>query len=249
MEYISTLAQPAYVFPLLIVLLSAFVQAVTGTGLVILAAPMLMLFFGAKETVLITLIIATVSNTGQAYFVYKDANLHIVRYMIVGSFFGLPLGLLLYYGFSNAMLKITISVVVILFLVISYFLKIQFQETSRNSLLTGAFSGIFYTTTGMGGMPLILYTTHMPMTPSMMRGTAIIYFFFGNVFSLIAFYVSGANFSYALHMTLYLLPGLLIGVLLGHAMFRFIPVNVFRHMVFALLYIACFYAAYGAIMG
>ena len=52
MEYVSALLQPENLQPLFVVFFAAFVQAITGFGLVILAAPMLMLFFAAKETIL-----------------------------------------------------------------------------------------------------------------------------------------------------------------------------------------------------
>jgi uncharacterized membrane protein YfcA len=248
MEYIAALLLPQHYMPLFVVFFAAFVQAITGFGLVILAAPLLMIFFEAKETILITLLIAICSNTMQTGLVYKDSNQRLVRYLVFGAVCGLPIGLLFYHGFSNAMLKIAISIAILAFLVISRFLQLRFQETTRNSLLTGALSGFFYTTTGMGGIPLILYTSHMDMTPRMMRGTSIFYFFFGNLFSFVAFYFSGTDFSYAVQQVIYLLPGLFLGLGLGHVIFPYVPVAMFRKMVFALLYLACFYSLYGAIM-
>lgn len=248
MEYISTLLQPAYLIPLFVVFFSAFVQAITGFGLVILAAPLLMLFFEAKETILITLLIAICSNTAQTPLIYKDANRRLVRWLFIGAIAGMPLGLFVYHGVSNSMLKIVISMAILGFLIISRFLQLRFQETTKKSLAAGLLSGLFYTTTGMGGIPLILYTSHMDMTPKMMRGTSILYFFFGNFFSFCAFYLSGTSFAYAGHMALYLLPGLFLGLALGQLTFPYIPVRVFRRMVFGLLYIACFYSLYNAVM-
>lgn len=248
MEYMMTIMEPQYLMPLFIIFFSAFVQAITGFGLVILAAPLLMLFFEAKETILITLLIAICSNTIQTPFVYKDANQSMVWKLFAGAIVGMPLGLIVYHGVSNSMLKIVISMAILGFLIISRFLHLRFYETTKKSLTAGFISGAFYTTTGMGGIPLILYTSHMDMTPKMMRGTSIVYFFFGNFFSFCAFYLSGTSFSYAFHMSLYLLPGLLGGLVLGQFIFPYIPVKIFRRMVFALLYIACLYSLYNAVI-
>ena len=247
MEYVSALLQPENLQPLFVVFFAAFVQAITGFGLVILAAPMLMLFFAAKETILITLLVAICSNTLQTGLVYKDADVRLVRHLVMGAVAGLPVGLFFYHGFSNAMLKILISLAILAFLVISHFLRLHFQKTKKKSLMTGVLSGFFYTTTGMGGIPLILYTTHMNMTPKMMRGTSILYFFFGNIFSCLAFYLSGTDFFYAGQQVLYLLPGLFMGLGLGHIIFPYVPIVIFRRLVFALLYIACFYSIYAAL--
>lgn len=246
MEYLATLSQPQYLLPLFVVFLSAFVQSVTGFGLVILASPLLMLFFEAKDTILITLIIAICSNTIQTPLVYKDSNRKLVRCLVIGAVFGLPIGLFFYHTFSNVALKIIISIAILGFLVISHFIKLRFNETTKKSLSTGVLSGFFYTTTGMGGIPLILYTSHMDMTPRMMRGTSIYYFFYGNFFSFAAFYLSGTDFTQTLHTIIYLLPGLFLGLGLGHLTFPYVPVKVFRRMVFLLLYIACFYSLYNA---
>lgn len=248
MEYLAALLQPEHLWPLMVVFFATFVQAITGFGLVILASPLLMIFFDAKDTILITLLIAIVSNTMQTPLVYKDYNKKIVKYLVAGAIFGLPLGLIIYHNFSNVMLKITISIAILAFLLISRFLQLRFQETKKKSFSTGILSGVFYTTTGMGGIPLILYTSHMDMTPRMMRGTSIVYFFFGNIFSMAAFYFSNTDFTYAWNTTLYLLPGLFIGLVLGHLTFPYVPVKIFRRMVFALLYVACFYSMYNAIL-
>jgi uncharacterized membrane protein YfcA len=248
MEYLAGLFLPAHLFPELVVFFSALVQAITGFGLVILAAPLLMIFYDVKATILITLIVATCSNSVQTALVYKDADSRMVRYLVLGAIAGLPIGLLFYHGFSSTTLKIIISIAILAFLLISHFLKLKFHETNKNSLTTGLLSGFFYTTTGMGGIPLILYTSHMDMEPRMMRGTSIFYFFFGNFFSFVAFYVSGADFSAVINDVLYMIPALFIGLAVGHVSFPYIPVPVFRKMVFILLYVACFYSLYNAII-
>ena len=65
----------AHILPALAILLAAFIQSITGFGLVIVAAPLLMLFYDAKLTVPIMLLLACSSNATQGFLMRRQANL------------------------------------------------------------------------------------------------------------------------------------------------------------------------------
>ena len=45
----------------------------------------------------------------------------------------------------------------------------------------------------------------------------------------------------ALGECIYLLPALVLGILIGHAIFAYVPKALIRRLIFVLLYITCLY--------
>ena len=61
--------------PALVIFFSAILQSITGFGLVIVAAPLLMLFYDPKLTVPVMLMLACCANLTQGIFALRTSNL------------------------------------------------------------------------------------------------------------------------------------------------------------------------------
>ena len=236
-----------HLMPMLIIFGASFVQSITGFGLIIIAAPFLLVFYDAKLTILLVQCVAFCSNLVQTPLLYKEANMKMVGWLALGTCIGLPAGIFVYHSFSNDSLKIIVSVAILAFLLITHFCHPKIHESSRNSTITGALSGIMSTTTGMGGPPLVIYFAYTNFTPRMLRATCIVFFFFGNISTLVAFIMSGVGLMPAIEEAVYLLPGLAVGLLAGHMAFSHVSAGMFRRIVFGILYLACAYTIYSVI--
>lgn len=236
-----------HLMPMLVIFGASFVQSVTGFGLIIIAAPFLLVFYDAKLTILLVQCVAFCSNLVQTPLLYKDANMKMVGWLALGTCLGLPAGILVYHSFSNDSLKIVVSVTILLFLLITHFCHPKIHASNRNSTITGALTGIMSTTTGMGGPPLVIYFAYTNFTPRMLRATCIVFFFFGNISTLAAFIMSGVGLMPAMQEVVYLLPGLVLGLLAGHLAFDYVSAGMFRRMVFGILYLACAYTLYSVL--
>jgi uncharacterized membrane protein YfcA len=98
----------------------------------------------------------------------------------------------------------------------------------------------------MAGPPLVLYFAYTTMPQNVFRATCIAYFFFSNLCSLVALWITGVPLGDAAGEFVYLLPGLACGIALGHLAFPFLPQRLIRKIIIILLYATCFYNIFKA---
>ena len=238
-HYLSGVA--AHIGPALAIFFAAFIQSITGFGLVIIAAPLLMFFYEPKLTVPIMLLLACSGNAVQGFLMRRQANLPLVRWMYLGMILGQPIGFFFFTYISNDALKVFINVVVLLSLLLMQISHRRIPECRRNTIITGMLSGFTAITTGMGGLPFLIYLAYTSMPTNVFRATCFVYFFLGNATSLVSYLIGGFPLTPAWGEFIYLLPALALGIIAGRESMRFMPADLFRRLVFAMLYIASGY--------
>ena len=236
-NYLAALA--SHTGPLLAIFFAAFLQAITGFGLVIVAAPLLMFFYDPKIVVPVMLLLACSGNTVQSYLMREKANFPLIGYLVIGVVLGVPIGFLVFDYVSSDTLKVWISTVVFLSLLIMQISHRHIPESRRNTILTGVCSGFSSMTTGMAGPPFLIYLAYTKMSAETFRATCFVFFLCCNSASLIGYLIGGHSLAPAFHEFLYLLPALAVGLTLGHALARFIPTSFLRRLIFFTLYATC----------
>ena len=212
--------------PLFCVFLAAFLQSITGFGLVMVAAPLLMFFYEPKLTIIIMFCLAGCGNCAQLLLLWKQVNWQRIAELFCGALAGIPLGVTVFRQLPGVTME---------------FRRRRFEETRKNTILTGMLAGIMAMTTGMAGPPLVLYFAYTSMPQNVFRATCIGYFFFSNLGSLVALWVTGVPIGEAVGEFLFLLPGLACGIALGHWAFAFMPQQMIRKTIIILLYATCLY--------
>ena len=245
-HYLSGVAM--HIAPALAIFFAAFIQSITGFGLVIIAAPLLMFFYEPKLTVPIMLLIACSSNSVQGFLMRREANFTRVRWMYLGMLAGQPVGFFFFTYISNDALKVFINVIVLLSLVLMQVSHWRIRECRRNTIITGILSGFTAITTGMGGLPFLIYLAYNTMPQNVFRATCFVYFFLGNATSLISYLIGGFPLAAAWNEFIFLLPALALGIIIGHKSMRFMPAALFRKLIFAMLYVASIYTIVSILM-
>ena len=174
-HYLSGVA--AHMGPTLAVFFAAFIQSITGFGLVIIAAPLLMFFYEPKLTVPVMLLLACSGNAAQGFLMRRQANFPLIRWMYLGMLVGQPIGFFFFTYISNDALKVFINVVVLATLLLMQISHRRIEECRRNTVITGMLSGFTAITTGMGGLPFLIYLAYSKMPPDVFRATCFVYFF------------------------------------------------------------------------
>lgn len=233
--------------PLLAIFLAAFLQAITGFGLVIVAAPLLMFFYDPKIVVPVMLLLACSGNTVQSFLMRKKANLPLIGHLSIGVVLGVPIGFFVFDYVSSDTLKLWISSVVFLSLLIMQISHRQIPESRRNTILAGICSGFSSMTTGMAGPPFLIYLAYTKMSTETFRATCFVFFLFCNAASLVGYLIGGHSLAPAFHEFLYLLPALALGISLGHTLAHFIPTSFLRRLIFLILYAACLYTIWSVV--
>lgn len=232
--YLSELA--AHLLPLICVAAAAFLQSLTGFGLAIVTAPLLMLFYDAKTVVSVVLLLCVCGNFVQSILHMREANLRLVGFLYLGVLVGQPIGFQIFDAVASDTLKLLINLMVLVSLLVMQVTRVRFRETNRNAVKAGVLAGITSVTTGMGGPPFLIYIAHTKMTPRMLRATCFLFFFLCNITSLTTHGVGGYSIGAAFTEFLYLVPGLFLGLVLGDALYRFVPKGWLRQAIFVLLY-------------
>ena len=238
----------AHMAPTLAIFFAAFIQSITGFGLVIIAAPLLMFFYEPKLTVPIMLLLACSGNAVQGFLMRKQANLPLIRWMYLGMLAGQPIGFFFFTYISNDALKVFINIVVLLSLLLMQISHRRIPECRRNTIITGMLSGFTAITTGMGGLPFLIYLAYTSMPPNVFRATCFVYFFLGNATSLVSYLIGGFPLTAAFNEFIYLLPALALGIIVGRESMRFMPTALFRKLVFVILYVASTYTIVSILM-
>ncbi|MBQ4152662.1 MAG: sulfite exporter TauE/SafE family protein, partial [Schwartzia sp.] len=91
----------AHAGPLMVVFVASFLQSITGFGLVMIMAPLLMMFYDPKFAVILVILIASFGNLSQAVVLRKETAFHMILWLFVGSLAGQPLGHLFYRSFPS----------------------------------------------------------------------------------------------------------------------------------------------------
>lgn len=227
--------------PAFVIFFSAVLQSITGFGLVIVAAPLLMLFYDPKLTVPVMLLLACCANFAQGLFSLRTANLKLVFWLYLGVLCGQPLGFWAFDHAASTTLKIFISAIVLLSLGTMQAMHLRVRECPQNSWITGIFSGFTSITAGMGGPPFLIYMAYTKMTVEVMRATCFVFFFLCNATSLTSYTIGGLSLGPAWGEFIYLLPALVLGILVGHAIYSYVPKAFIRRLIFVLLYLTCLY--------
>lgn len=233
--------------PVFAIFIASFMQSITGFGLAIIATPLLLLSYEAKLAVIIMQCVAVCANLIQSIQLFRSAHWQLVLYMGIGALIGQPIGLFVYGSVSNTTLKLIVSICILLSLALMKFHNVKIPESKRNSLITGFFSGVLATTTGMNGPPLVLYLAYTNQKPIVIRATCVVYFCLSNMAALIGFALHGQPLAYAADQALYLLPGLAVGLFLGSFAFNRVSSAHFRQILFGMLFLSCIYTIYSVL--
>lgn len=238
-SYIAGLA--AHAGPLAAIFTAAFLQAVTGFGIVIVSAPLLMFFYEAKLVVPVMLMIASCGNFTQGLLNFRSANLRLVCLLFLGAIISQPLGFFVFDHVESDTLKLCINGFLILILASMQLTHRHIRECTRNSILTGMACGFTSITTGMSGPPLLIYLAYTKMEPAMFRATCFVFFCSSNLLSLSAYMMGGHDLAPAAHEFVYLVPALAVGMFAGNQLFKYMSAKLFKKIIFVILYLACSY--------
>jgi len=219
---------------IVIILLASILQTSTGFGFSIMATPFLLLMFEAREAIQINLILSLVISCALILKIKKDVDIDILKRFITGSLLGLPIGISVFLMMDMTWLKLGISIL-ILVLTVLLILQFRIKQTERRDFAIGGLSGAFTTSIGMPGPPLLLYFSGTNTSKEKLRGTTLaFYLFIYSVSMVIQVIFAGTNKVIWLS-SLQALPLVIMGLLLGQVMFKWINQTVFRMLTYVLL--------------
>lgn len=151
----------------------------------------------------------------------RDADRKVAWGLAIGSFIGVPLGLLATMSLSPEWSKIAALCVILILAIMQLFKTTPAFLATRSGLyMAGILAGVVTGLASVGGMVVALYVLASNMPAARMRATLVMFLFLGMFGSGISLIATGVLNSLSLLRGLALSPVVLLGVALGTALFR-----------------------------
>jgi uncharacterized membrane protein YfcA len=233
----------------------AVVQAATGFGFAIVAAPVFLAAMNSHAALQVLVVIHLVQTVMMLPSVWALVPTRLFNALVLGALVGSPIGLLFFMSLDVRALKLTVGVLILLFtgLLIareSGWLARLMPVGRRNpangdamatasppllAYVTGAISGAMTSLLVMPGPPLMLYLAGTPLPHAHARALAIAFF------GLCYLFVTALNTFWAgmgegvWWLALAMVPAVYLGTLAGQRIARHVTQGSFRVAVLALL--------------
>ena len=222
----------------LVVAFAATVQLAAGFGFGLTAVPLLSLVIDAHDAVMVSLMLATLTNGVQAAGGRRVADRGVAGRMLAGALIGLPVGLLVFVRADELVLGAVIGVAVLLaVVVIGLGLDLR-RAGPALDLAGGAVAGALTMSSGVNGPPLVFVLQARHFDPAQFRATITTVFFLLDVVSVAVFTATGDLDRDVLRAVAVALPGLALGAAAGVVIRRHLDARRFRALVLALLTVA-----------
>ncbi len=229
----------------------AVVQAATGFGFAIVAAPLFLVAMNSHAALQVLVVVHLVQTIMMLRGVWALVPRHMLKVFVIGALVGSPLGLLVFMRLDVKTLKLTVGVLILIFTALliareaGWFARRPPDRKAGEpggdatppplAYLTGATSGAMTALLVMPGPPLMLYLSHAPLPHANARALAVAFF------GICYLFVTALNTFWAgmgegvWWLALALAPVVYLGTLLGLRLSRYLTQGAFRMAVLVLL--------------
>lgn len=151
----------------------------------------------------------------------KEADMHIVWGLVIGSAVGTPIGLYMTNSIDAELSK-TFALAIITSLALLQLLKLKprFLMSHSGLYISGLTAGVATGLASVGGMVVALYVLASDAEPKRMRASLVMFLFLGMFSSTVYLFLYDMLTTAALMRAVVLAPLMLLGLLLGSQLFR-----------------------------
>ncbi len=226
----------AIIAAIIIILIGALIQGLAGFGFSQFAIPLLVLFIASGELIPIMVFLSLFLNILMISDLRKEVNIRRIWPLMAGGIFGIPLGTYLLMVADANHLKILIGALIFVFGLAQLLeIKKQLEEERFAMLPIGFTGGVLQGSVSMSGPPLILFFSNQGFTKQQFRASLIAFFLFMNIATLPIYLLAGLWTPSVMSTSIMLLPGLVVGTLIGARFSRKVPEAKFKNFVLILV--------------
>jgi uncharacterized membrane protein YfcA len=179
-----------------------------------------------------------VTTGWQSIHLRHDTDRPLARRLIIASFVGMPLGLVILNVVDDTTLKIVLGIAVLIATALLA-RRLNLAHVGPGlDVACGFTSGVLNTSLGTNGPPLVFDLQARVIAPDTFRATLSTVFVFGNVLALALFIANGKMTEDAVQAALVAAPAWLLGQALGWPTRKHVHGERFRWLVLTLLFAA-----------
>ncbi len=231
-----------------IVFLSHAVEGITGFGCMILALPFVASLIGVKEAVPILVILSTVFDILLVIRDRKHINWRIMLIITIGCGIFMPVGFYFFKNLPEAVLMPALGVMLCLIAVLGFFKTISkskenvlqnkngLSKLNKYAALILPFAGLVQGAFGGCGPFLVIYTSKKLPDKTEFRGTMAAVWIVLNFINLIQYVFTGMLTQNVMLTSVYLIPSILLGFVLGVAVHNKISKKKFSLLIYTIIF-------------
>jgi uncharacterized protein len=217
------------------VFVAAFMQIVAGFGFALLSVPLMTLAIEPKVAIVVSSLTGIFVTSWQAYKERAQADKVLVKRLTIGSYIGMPLGLLVFISVNDNVLRLLLGICVLIAVVLLA-MRINLHHFGpRLDYGTGFVSGVLATSLSTNGPPLVFSLQARQLTAATFRATISAVFALSNIGGLALFIASGKITRNGIVASAVTIPAMFLGQLLGFPIRKHVHGERFRRLVLVLL--------------
>lgn len=223
-----------------VVFLAGCVRGFAGFGLSAVAMACLVLILPPVELIPVFYVLEGAASLAMFRGGMRDADMAQVWPLVIGSFVGIPIGLLATTSVSPELSKLIAVMVILVLTVLQFWRRMPATlATTRGRYVVGTTAGIVTGLASVGGMVVALYVLASQAKPKEMRAALTMFLFIGMFTSLLYLLLYGVMTQAALIRGAVLTPVTLAGVLIGTLAFKPTWQVFYRKFCLTLLIVIC----------
>lgn len=226
----------ALIVPIAAVFVAGIIRGYSGFGFAMVAVTSMLLVLPPSQVVPTVLILEVLASIRLIPQVWENIDWYSLRWLLSGSFVGIPVGVFLLATIPPAPMRISISLLV---LIAAILLMRGFAWKRMPGigliLVTGVACGMLNGAAAIGGPPVILFYLSSPAGVTVSRASIIAYFLGIDAMCLVMAIIQGLTTFKTLKLTAFCLIPMLFGIAVGSRMFIKIDQVSFRRHVLTLL--------------
>jgi uncharacterized protein len=220
----------------LVALLAGFTQGLSGFGSVLVALPILALFLDFNLAVPLVSTWGMTINIILVLQLRSHLRLQSILPLTLAAIPGIPLGVYVLKHANVWVLEMLLGGLLVIFSLYFAWSGGKTRDLSRGwAYFAGFWSGCLGGSLAMSGPPVIIYTALQPWSKDQIKSTLTGFFFLSGLIIIAAQAMGGLITTAVLAGSLISIPFIVLGVLLGSAIYRKLATDRYRQVVVGLI--------------
>ncbi|WP_438993737.1 sulfite exporter TauE/SafE family protein, partial [Pseudemcibacter sp.] len=230
---------------ILATLIASIVQSATGFGFALIVVPVYLIVLNSASAIQIVILISILMSLPLWIKLRNNMPDDFIKWVFIGCVIGFPVGIYLFLEMDLQIIKAAVAVFIIVIslqnawnlFVVGNRKKIIESDRIPKSILSfmGFISGIFGAAMAMPGPTMMLFLSKTNLQINQIRAVMMAVFAFAYSGAALMQVVFVGIDSDAWLMTAYVLPGALLGVVIGHHLSKKINERLFKGLILIIL--------------
>ncbi|WP_227940108.1 sulfite exporter TauE/SafE family protein [Alkalihalobacillus deserti] len=226
-------------FAIIIVLLAAIMQGLTGFGFAVVAVPLLSLFLPLQTVVPLVMLVATIIVTMMTIKLWRHIQFKEMWVLLIFGIALTPLGAYLLIIIDETILKVLIAILTLVFSICLWKGLRVVIKNERMALITiGASGGLLNGSLGLAGLVIALFFNNKNEDKTSFRANLSFFNLSLTVIVVINYLLLGLIDQAVIEFSVWLLPPLIIGLFIGYKVEAILDQTRFMKVALAIIMFA-----------